>query len=106
MARVILDRDQQNEIKANVVDHFSILDSFNDKLDLILCTSDHNDALRIKKITLDQLAKLYLEIANVLGKPPEPTLYHLRKIHEIVGKLIQTSEPRESNDFSTDGTGF
>jgi hypothetical protein len=99
MSCVTLDRNQQNEIKADAGDHFTLLDSFDGKLDLVLHSSAHNDALRIKKITLDQLADLYLEIADVLGKPPEPTLQHLRKIYEIVGHLIRASEPRENNEF-------
>jgi hypothetical protein len=100
MVREKLDRNQQHEINVRQGDRLSLWSSFNDEKQNLTIQSTSHDVLKIYGITLNQLADLYLEIADVLGKPPEPTLHHLRQIHETVGKLIQASEPRESNNFS------
>lgn len=99
MQREKLERNQQHEINAHSGDRLSLWNSFDGEKQNLTIQSTSHDVLRIYGIALDQLADLYLQIADVLGKPPEPTLHHLRKIHETVGKLIQASEPRESNDF-------
>jgi hypothetical protein len=105
MVREKLDRNQQHEINVHQSDRLSLWSSFNDEKRNLTIQSTSHDVLKIYGITFDQLADLYLEIANELEKPPEPTLHHLRKIYEAVGKLIQVSEPRELNDFFADGNG-
>ena len=37
---------------------------------------------------------------RVLGKPPEPTLHHLRQIHVAVGKLIRPTESGETENLN------
>lgn len=99
-----LDREQQHAINANPGDRLYLWDSFGEKQNLTIQASTHNDVLTVYGITRDQLANLYLEIAQVLGKPPEPTLHHLRQIHEAVGKLIQAAESRETANLNGDST--
>jgi hypothetical protein len=111
-----LRRESQHEINVHQSDRLSLWDSsFDDDKQNLTITSSSHDVLRIYGITGDQLGDLYLQIATVLGKPPEPTLLHLREIYETVGKLIQASEPEASqpgkfsganNDFSEFDGGF
>jgi len=93
-----LDRSQENTINANQGDRLYLWNSFGENLNLTIEASTHNNVLTVYGITPDQLANLYLEIAKVLGKPPEPTLHHLRQIHETVGKLIQKAKPRGEDE--------
>ena len=76
--------------------------SLGEKHNLTIQAGTHNNVLTVYGITCDQLANLYLEIARVLGKPPEPTLHHLQQIHEAVGKLIQAAESTRAGDLNGD----
>lgn len=97
-----LDRGQEHAINANQGDSLYLWESFGEKHNLTIKASTHNNVLTVFGITCDQLANLYLEIARVLGKPPEPTLYHLQQIHDAVGKLIKTAESSKTGDLSGD----
>ncbi len=87
-----LDRGQEHTINANPGDSLYLWESFGEKHNLTIKASTHNNVLTVFGITCDQLANLYLEIGRVLGKPPEPTLHHLRQIHEAVGKPRPSQE--------------
>lgn len=91
-----LDRNQRNEINANQADHLRLWDSpfHAERQNLTLEDSSGKDVLRIYGLTTNQLADLYLDIAAVLGKTPEPTLYHLKQIHEAIGKFVDTAESK------------
>lgn len=93
-----LDRNQQYTINAHQADHLYLWDPpfhASEKQNLTLKDCSGNDVLTVYGLTNDQLGELYLDIANVLGKPPEPTLYHLKQIHEAVGKLIDAAESQK-----------
>ena len=100
-----LNREQEHAINANAGDRLYLWDSFGEKQNLTIQAGTHNNVLTVYGITCDQLASLYLEIAHVLGKPPEPTLHHLRQIHESVGKLIQAADVRDPEDMDDGFTG-
>ena len=89
-----LDRSQPNEINAHQTDRLYLWDSpiQSDRQNLTMQDHGRNDVLTVFALTLDQLADLYLDIAGVLGKSPEPTLHHLKQMHEAIGKLIDTAE--------------
>ncbi len=97
-----LDRGQEHAVNAHSVDRFYLWDSFGEKHNLTIQANTGNNVFTIFNVTHDQLASLYQEIAMVLGKPPEPTLHHLRQIHDAVGKLIRAAEPRETEDMFSD----
>lgn len=97
-----LDREQEHAINANAGDRLYLWDSFGEKQNLTIQAGTHNNVLTVYGITCDQLASLYLEIAEVLGKPPRPTLHHLRQIHEAVGKLIRATESRKAENLNSD----
>jgi len=93
-----LDRNQPNRINANPGDHLHFWDQpFGASERQNLTVRDHcgNDVLTVCGLTHDQLAGLYLDIATVLGKPPEPTLHHLKQIHEAIGKLVDAAESKK-----------
>ena len=105
-----LDRNQPNRINANPGDHLHFWDppfGAADRQNLTVRDRSGNDVLTIFGLTNDQLADLYLDIARVLGKPPEPTLHHLKQIHEAVGRLVDVAESKKKDgeqNFFPDGT--
>jgi hypothetical protein len=103
-----LERDKHYTINAWQADRLELWESQygDDRQNLNLKDNGGNDVFTLFKLTRDQLADLYLEIARVLRKPPDPTLHHLKQIHSSIGKLIHSVEPREENlgeeeDYST-----
>ena len=94
-----LDRGQERAIKVHKGDRLYLWDPpFGEKQNLTIQANTGNNVFTVYGITNDQLASLYLEIAMALGKPPEPTVHHLRQIHDTVGRLIQAAEPIEAED--------
>ncbi|NQU26616.1 MAG: hypothetical protein HQ567_35475 [Candidatus Nealsonbacteria bacterium] len=96
-----LDRDQSHEIKAHQADKLDLWDSpiHSDRQNLTLRDRGGNDVLIVYGITNDQLADLYVEIGRVLGKSPDPTIHHLKQMHETIGTLIDAAasdQKRES----------
>jgi hypothetical protein len=92
-----LERNQHHRINANQADRLYLWESSFGVERENLTLQDHggNDVLTVFGLTHDQLAHLYLEIAQVLRKSPDPTLHHLKQIHSAIGKLIDTVEPQE-----------
>jgi len=99
-----LDRDQRNTISAFQADQLHLRDSpyKPERQNLTLQDSNGNDVLTVYGLTNNQLADLYLDIATVLGKPPEPTLHHLKQIHKAIGKLVNAAESKKEEG----GPGF
>ena len=89
-----LDRDQPRTINAHQADQLYLWESpvQSDRQNLTLSSQSGSDVLTIYALTHDQLAELYLEIGRVLGRSPEPTIHHLKQIHQQVGKLIVTAQ--------------
>ena len=74
MESLKLDRDQPKTINAHQADHLYLWESpfhTSEKQNLTLQDCNGKDVLTIYKLTHDQLANLYMEIADVLGKPPK-----------------------------------
>jgi len=92
-----LDREKPHSINVHQSDYLELWPHIG--TNLTLKNGGGNDVLRIYGISYDQLAALYLEIARVLGKPPEPTVHHLQQVHESIGKLIQTNQKPEADDI-------
>ena len=93
-----LDRNQPNRINANPGDHLHFWDppfGAAERQNLTLQDRSGNDVLTVYGLTNNQLADLYLDIAAVLGKPSEPTLHHLKQIHEAVGKLVDAAKSKK-----------
>ena len=92
-----LNRDQRYTINAHQADHLHLWDSLYgyERQNLTLQDRSGNDVLTVYGLTNNQLADLYLNIATVLGKPPEPTLHHLKQIHEAIGKLVDAAESKK-----------
>jgi len=97
-----LDRDQRNAINSHQADHLYLWDPpfGSEKQNLTLRDCSGNDVLTVYGLTNNQLADLYLDIATVLGKPPKPTLHHLKQIHEAVGKLINAAKSKNEEGRS------
>ena len=93
-----LERDQPHRINAHQADHIELWESPYgvERQNLTLKDCSGNDVLTVFQLTKNQLADLYLDIATVLGKPPEPTLHHLKQIHEAVGKLVDAAAARKA----------
>ena len=89
-----LDRDKSNRINAHQADRLHMWDSpmQSDRQNLTLRDRGGNDVLTVFALTHDQLADLYVDIGRVLGKSPDPTIHHLKQIHERIGALIHAAE--------------
>lgn len=105
-----LDRSQLHKINAHQADHLYFWESSfhgsdaSERQNITLQDHGGNDVLTIFALTNKQLAELYLDIARVLGKPPEPTLQHLRQIYEMIGNLlnaVKSNEKQESQWFDS-----
>lgn len=89
-----LDRDRSHTINAHQADQLYLWDSpiHFDRQNLTLRDNTGNDVLTVYAITNDQLADLYVEIGRVLGKSPDPTIHHLKQMHDTIGTLITAAE--------------
>ena len=94
MEQVRLERDKYYTINAFQADRFHLWESFGERENLTLRDQSGNDVLTVFKLTHDQLAELYLEIACVLGKSPAPTLHHLKQVRERIDRLIEPVKPQ------------
>ena len=92
-----LERNQHHRINAHQADRFHLWESFGEKESLTLKDHGGEDVLTVFALSHDQLADLYLKIAQVLGKAPDPTLHHLKQIHQVIGKLVDTAKPPQKN---------
>ena len=101
-----LDRNQPHAINAHQADQLYLWDSpiQSDRQNLTMRDHGGNDVLTVYALTYDQLADLYLDIGRVLGKSPDPTIHHLKQMHETIGTLIKDAElvhPQESERFDS-----
>ena len=103
MTTLKLDRDQLHKINANPGDELDLWDSsfHSDRQNLTLSVRGGNDILIVYGITNDQLADLYVNIGRVLGKSPDPTIHHLKQMHETIGTLIDaaTSDQKQESEW-------
>ena len=90
-----LDRTQPHAINANPGDNAYLWECpyDEDRKNFTMQNASGDDVLTIYGLTCDQLAALYLDIAGFLGKSPEPTVHHLKQMHEKIGELIKEAEP-------------
>ena len=95
-----LDRNQSHKINAHQADELYLWDSpiHSDRQNLTLRDHGGNDILTVYAITNDQLGDLYVDIGRVLGKSPEPTIHHLKQIHETIGTLIDAAESDQNRE--------
>ncbi len=91
-------------INLHQADQINLWDSpvHTDRQNLTVRDANGDNVMTLYALTEDQLANLYLEIAHVLQKPPEPTLHHLKKIHKSIGKLIETAKRDQIPQFEND----
>ena len=95
-----LDRDQPNKINAHQADQLYTWESMQpDRQNLTLRDRGGNDVLTVFALTYDQLADLYVDIGHVLGKSPDPTIHHLKQIHDKIGALIDAAESDHKPQF-------
>ena len=91
MHREKLERGRCRTMNAHQSDTLYLWDSpvhAEDRQNLTLEGIADNTKFTIYGLTLKQLGELYVHIAQVLGKAPEPTIHHLREIHELIGNLV------------------
>ena len=95
-----LDRNQPHAINAHQDDQLHFWDSpvQSDRQNLTIEDHGRNNVLTIYGLTYDQLADLYLDIGRILGKSPDPTIHHLKQMHETIGSLIKDSESVRSQE--------
>ena len=96
-----LERGQSHTINAHQADELHLWDSpiQHDRQNLTLRDHGGGDCLTVYGLTYDQLAGLYLDIGRVLGKSPDPTVHHLKQMHETIGMLIKDAESVGSQEF-------
>ena len=77
-----LERGPHHRINAHQADRLRLWSFDGERENQSLQDHGGNDVFTVFNLTHDQLADLYLDIAMVLGKSPEPTLHHLKQIHK------------------------
>ena len=89
-----LDRSQSHTINANQGDELHFWDSpiQSDRQNVTMRDKGGDDVLTIYGLTHDQLADLYIDIGRILGKSPDATIHHLKRMHETIGTLITAAE--------------
>ena len=101
-----LDRERPNTVKVRQSDQLELWDSpfESDRQNLTFRDCDGRDFLKVFAISHNQLAVLYLEIGRALRTPHEPTIHHLKQIHETIGTLIgaeNSDEQQESESMNS-----